>query len=356
MKILIASHAESTNLVVRNTMKGIAMVQGAEVVSSTENFWYSNLHFDIVHIQWIEELLSWKPVTEADITRLVKKLREWKKRKAKLICTYHNEYPHRNQEIDKKLYHAVLKELDGIIHLGEYSVGLIRSKYQDLPHLVHKVIYHPLYEDETQGIGKGESRKILGVPEGTFLFFVGGTIRHKKEMRMVTKAFYAAKIKRKKMIIARYVQPTLRKPIARIFWEFKRWSFKVFKQMDLLTAGVLPNRDFSLYFKAADAVVIPRVNTLNSGIVYAGLSTGNLLIGPNVGNIKEILGKTGNISFNVRQERGLAQAMELAEKTLKEQGIPDYFNFIKDNCLIAVVGRRHVDFYNELLDMKRIVQ
>ena len=55
--------------------------------------------------------------------------------------------------------------------------------------------------------------------------------------------------------------------------------------------------DLPLYFAASDISLILRMKILNSGNLPLGFYMGNVVVGPDLGNVGAILRNTGNITF-----------------------------------------------------------
>ncbi len=65
--------------------------------------------------------------------------------------------------------------------------------------------------------------------------------------------------------------------------------------------------------------VILRIDSLNSGSIYLGLTFKKIIVGPAIGNMKEVLEKTDAYSFNPENIDSLVNALEEALKTDKDK-------------------------------------
>ena len=108
MKILIAYTASGTsdNPFVRLLADGIRAC-GYEVVCSVEEFRSNAADYDIVHLQWPEELFRWKAPAPADVDTLEQQLQTLKNNGIPLIYTRHNTLPHHGNPLVAEAYGLV---------------------------------------------------------------------------------------------------------------------------------------------------------------------------------------------------------------------------------------------------------
>ena len=76
--------------------------------------------------------------------------------------------------------------------------------------------------------------------------------------------------------------------------------------------GYVHDDDVHRYFNACDAVVIPRLTDLSSGLVGMGLTFGRLVIAPDHGAFGEYLAGTDNLLYCSGDPKSLATAIERA--------------------------------------------
>ena len=75
---------------------------------------------------------------------------------------------------------------------------------------------------------------------------------------------------------------------------------------------VIPDDLMQCYFCAADVVLIQRVDALNSGNLPMAFHAGKVVIGPDVGNVGQILRETGNFTFDPHDIRSAVSALQKA--------------------------------------------
>ena len=169
------------------------------------------------------------------------------------------------------------------------------------------MIYHPLYRSTFKLPEQNEARVKLGIDKEALVVVAPGNIRSYKERDMVLKAFKSLEIKNK-VLICTNVHLEIRhdfpgrnrlKQVVDVK-EILKKSFKKKHQPPefLFSYTFIPQEELELRLAAADIVLIPRINTLNSGNVFLGLSFNKKLVGPECGNIKEQLREQNLPTFN----------------------------------------------------------
>ena len=94
-----------------------------------------------------------------------------------------------------------------------------------------------------------------------------------------------------------------------MYYKFNRIKFSK-KYVDV--------KDTSLLFSAADIVFIQRKQILNSGNLPMGFAAGKVVVGPQVGNVGEILKSTGNPTFNPDNEQSVVEAVKKGLALVKQ--------------------------------------
>lgn len=80
---------------------------------------------------------------------------------------------------------------------------------------------------------------------------------------------------------------------------------------------VIPDDLMQCYFRAADVILIQRLDILNSGNLPMAFHAGRVVVGPDVGNVGEILRQTGNYFFN---PKSINTAADSLHKALNDTG------------------------------------
>lgn len=273
--------------------------------------------YDFVNIHWPESLFGWREPSPNDLAELKTEIKKWK-RHSKLIYTFHDERHHFGMTtIYKQLFDLVENSADIFIHLGEYSNNLLAEKFPDA---IHKTISHPLYLNSFKIRDKKIARGHLGIDSDALVVMAAGRIRNLKERKLLLSAFRSISVKNKVLIsnnmLPFSVQPDFkgRVILKKIFHlnEFKKR--RMFEELRppkyLFNFGFTDTEEISNMASASDIIFIPRINTLNSGNVFLGLTYKKVIVGPAIGNIQEVLEKVGFPVFEPGSLRSVKGAME----------------------------------------------
>ena len=277
--------------------------------SKTTKYVFGNLDddasfYDAVLIHWPELLFKRKEPSLAQIEDLNQTLNEWKKT-TRIVHVVHNNHPHKkNTNNFKKLYDLVHFNADITVHLGEFS----KDKYKKIyPNSKHLVIEHPLYASSMKLYDKLLARKKLGIKKNKFVIMVPGKIRTLEERKLVLSSFKQLKIKEKLLLVPRMF-PLKMKPF-KGYYKLKKILpidkvYSYFANKEYVTSynfnySFCSNEQLSLLASSADVIFIPRLNNLNSGNTFLGLTFKKLILGPNNGNTAEFLKRHKMIKYDV---------------------------------------------------------
>lgn len=269
---------------------------------SQHEYTYSNIEdyredYDIVNIHWPEALFGWLEPSDSQLDDLREALYHWQKHSV-IVYTLHDSKRHKGMTRNfKRLFQLVENFADAFIHLGEYS----RKKYQQkYPEAIHKTINHPLYEKAYPCYNKEIARDKLKIDQDATVFIVPGNIRNDKEKKIVLQGFNSIKSE-KKVLIATGMRAELKfdfpgrvrlkKIIDVKAQKVKRFKAKHQPPAYLFNYQRISSQELGLKMSAADIVLIPRIDNLNSGLVFLGLTFNKVLVGPGIGNIEEHLVK-----------------------------------------------------------------
>lgn len=356
MKILFAFNRD-LNPYVNVVMNGLAQA-GCPVESGTEEFWNAaRFDHDIIHIQWPETLFDWRVPTPIELLFLRQRLQDVKRR-AKLVYTRHNEVSHHanesNAAILGELYTLLETECDVMIHLGEASRNAC-LKRPELRDKIHVVIPIPVYDElyaPYAGLAPSQARRRLGIPLNRKIVLAFGNFRFEREQTLVTEAFLAQTDRRVHLLAPKWHKPRdysfeLKHPM--LFLRSLRkaawgWSHR----MDLGAKKSISDEEVALYFAAADVVFIQRVDDLNSGNIPMAFLFKKVAVGPDSGNIGEILEATGNPVFTTQDPaspgRALMQALELSARNHGGNN----FNYAMEHWTSRQIGAAHAALYHTL--------
>lgn len=206
----------------------------------------------------------------------------------KILFICDNVLPHEKTPVDRILTSWALRA-------GSCFIVQSRSVEKDLlalfPSPVYRYIPHPVYEIFGRSLDKAEARKKLGIgrEKNVALFF--GYVRKYKGLHVLLDASKKALAEMDfKLIVA---------------GEFYEDQKPYRDQIELLGIGnhvsvfsdYIPNEEVSLYFSAADVVVLPYIDATQSGITQIAYNFNRPVIATDVGGLAETIidGKTGLI-------------------------------------------------------------
>lgn len=289
---------------------------------------FEPLKYDLVLIQWPETLADWEKPTNDILKELRKTLQKWKE-SCKIIYLVHNIKSHYScSENYRLLYDMVESNCDTMVHFGEFSHNIFFKKY---PQKRHFIIPHPLYRRSSLPINRNSARKKLGLKESSIVIIAPGKIRNRQEMKMIVNSFEALEVSDKVLLVPFMYRKEV--PINFPGRHKLKPFLDVKKQLESLV-----NRDFnthkflvdyfrkditelSIWISAADIVLVPRFNVLNSGVVFLGLTHRKVLVGPKSGNISEVLNQ---FNFPVFKNSSIACVSEAVKSAVKliEESVP----------------------------------
>ncbi len=305
---------------------------------STHSWVYSNFKnfdpsFDLVNIHWPEALFDWQEPTELQLQELEYEISIWKN--TSLIIYTKHDYE-RNKGMTpafSRLFKIIESGTDVFIHLGNFSKEYYKNKF---PQAKHKVIYHPLYRNTYKVEKKEMARKKLGIKPKATVIIAPGNIRNFKERDLILNSFKDIKEENKVLIV-----PNMRAELrfdfpGRIrlkrFFNLKSYFINRFKRKYsasnyIFNYNQLTSEELSVRMSAADIVLVPRQNILNSGIVFLGLTFNKILVGPAIGNIREQLIDRGMPIFEPFSRSSVTKAIAEGIKIYEKDDL-DYQNKI----------------------------
>lgn len=271
------------------------------IVYSKSTFIYGNYkeykkHYSIVNIQFPEAIFDWKLPTQKQLLELECYFVQWKKH-SKIVYTMNDLKKHGSKEpMFDKLFQLVHQYADGVIHLGNFSLKEYSSLFSDK--CQHIVIYHPIYASLTM-----ENFKTLDVQRiipfdlsEKYIVSAIGSIRSKKEMSLILKIFKNIVVQNKVLIVPRmnqfspvpkFVPYRYRKLYRNIA---DRINFYSIRAEEYFVGNVFLEYDYLVdLVQKSSLIIIPRVENLNSGNLFLGLTFDKKMFVPKVGNLSEIL-------------------------------------------------------------------
>ncbi len=325
-----------------------------EVVCSFDEFWQHKIDFDLVHIHWPEYIFGWREPTGIELVCFENALKYWKK-KSRIVCTRHNFYPHLgNTILYQELYDLVYKYSDGVFHLGSYSRKEYLEKY-NLSDFIHTqsqfVVLHPFFSCYPDKVMKEEARKHFNIPLDSYVVAIMGNIRDEREKKLILKTYRYFKKRKYIFLVSRWKEekrPSLRKaPLNLMSWVVRNRLLKYSK--NLILNNHYCEKEFVQYFlNSADLVFLPRINSLNSGVIPLAFNFKKTVIGPACGNMMEMLVQSGNPMFCANNFATVVDAFNKVKGKEESQGLRNYEYSMK-NLDPKIIYSKIADDYAEII-------
>lgn len=308
--------SKNTNPFVRSLIEGLKN-EGCSVDCDLDRFWTDYEKYDIIFLQWPEEIFLWNK-NKINIEKLSIHFSLLKKKNKKTVVTCHNLHPHNNDELTTKLYNLVYSKVDAIHHMGTYSYNVLKEKYPDA---FHFIIPHHIADEMWNRKSKiSECRKKLNIPDNNIVISAFGAFRNQDEVNLFLNM---AKDVGQKGIT--YLAPRI--PIGKLYngrWINKSlnyiFNYLKYKKLKIKYAGFLSSEELDEWLCASDIVFIQRKEILNSGNVALAFSAHKVVVGPDVGNVGEILNETNNYAFNPQNRDLVYQVVKKAINDCRKSG------------------------------------
>jgi glycosyltransferase involved in cell wall biosynthesis len=256
---------------------------GYDVYAGLINLAISPGKFDLLHLQWPEELCNWKAPTDDQIESIAMLLELHRQKGTVIIGEAHNLQPHRtnahSQNSYQKLYDEVYSRCDLIGHCTEFSRDSLIERHSRLlskPHIVHRPFSYRTHKK----LAVNAQKKIKSHTIGVF-----GAIRDSDEEKLINTAFKLIRNPRKKLLMnARLTSDTRIRGALRKIGLLTRYN-----------TNHLSDAELDQSMQSCDVVLIPRMPPHNnSGLMYLAMELGVAVAAPDYGPYREILAGTPN--------------------------------------------------------------
>jgi beta-1,4-mannosyltransferase len=349
MKVLLATNDLKTNPIIRQLVGALEGQHEIDTIyCGVDAFWGEPFHVDIIHLHWPAILFNWQEPDENALRRLQTQLAAWRAH-APLVITVHDRYPHyQDTPVFRRLFDIVFEQVDGTIHMGQTSSNESIARYPRLASLPQTFI--PIGRVDTffrNEISRAEARRRLAIRDSVYTYLSFGNLRSIEETKFLIAGFKMLPMPDKYLVIAgpKVVITEQRSKPIRVY---QRLRLKLDPKIHL-RRNFVPDDDVQIYVNAADVVVIPRLQILNSSNISLGYSFGKVVVGPDDGNVGEILRETGNPTFQPGDVKSFCAALERGRKLDKEGKGQENLRYVQQAWDWELIAARHVEFYQRVI-------
>lgn len=312
-------------------------------------FWNDDcFQYDIVHIMWPHFLLLLGSRTEHSCEELDERLEQLQNHGVKIVSTCHNIKPHYNENPDAICsYNIVYCRSKFIFHLGNYSRALFEKEY---PHANNIILEHPVYDIEYPFLpSRKESKRILKLKENVCYILCFGAFRSDDERKLIMNL--SRHLPYNQRILAPvFCRIKWRRNILKVIKQILQFCFyKVFCHKIIFTGKMISQKALPYYFRACEVTVIQRCQTLNSGNLPLSFYFGNVTVGPDTGNIGEILKENNNPVFDPCNSLSLQNAVHKATKLLNTKIPRNNRKIAKSHWNSLLIAKKLLYYYEILM-------
>jgi glycosyltransferase involved in cell wall biosynthesis len=175
--------------------------------------------------------------------------------------------------------------VDAWISLTRTGLSAAKERFPDLATKKHFVVPHGHYRDVyPRAEDQRQSRELLEVPAAARVILFFGSIRNYKNVLQLVRSFLTLEYPEAFLLIAG-------KPSAYI--ESRLRHLAECDRRIRLHLGVIPHNSVAHFFAAADLVILPFQEILNSGTALLSLSLNRPIVVPDMGAMSELKEQVG---------------------------------------------------------------
>ena len=267
-----------------------------------------NFKVDIIHLHWQHPFLLGKSKfgTIVKSFLFIIQLVVIKIIGVKFIWTVHNLKNHENYHKKLELFFTgkIAGYADKIIAHCEASKRDVIRKFNVPGHKIEVIPHGGFVDTFPNSTPRKEARNRLNLSSTDLTFFFLGLIRQYKGVLELIESFRKLDSSCAKLIIAG-------KPKTEQLMKLIRNKAQGDGNIRLIFRPI-PKNEVQIYMNAADIMVLPYRDILNSGSVILGMSFGKAIITPYLGCMPEVLNSSGSFLYDPGEQDGLLNAMKRA--------------------------------------------
>jgi len=285
---------------------------GWDVIVGKANFFNMAHRADMLHCHWPEEFSDWRLPSTRQMDRIRDALQWWSNR-CPAVISVHNLYPHgfEGNPTYRKLYDIFYERCRVILHHNEKLRRLVLDEFPSARRQ-NNVTTTYFNNDHLlpAKLDREACRRSFGFQPEDFVVLVFGMLRSWNEVALIHRAYALAKIPRKRLLMAgRYHEPMNRVKRRVRNLQMKLWARSAGA---IVSQGYIEDEEVHRYVEACDALLVPRIRDMNSGLLCLGLTFGRALVAPSHAAYAEQLEGTTNFFYDSGDARSMAGAIERA--------------------------------------------
>lgn len=273
-----------------NALLSQALVElGAAVDEATPSTVIGADH-DIVHVHWPEYLFCASGLARSVLQAgaFIAILSWLRARGTRVVWTVHNLTAHdrRHPRLEERLWHWYTERVDGYIALSDGGRDAVLERFPGLAGRPGFVIPHGHYRGAyPDSVSRDSARKELALPPHAHVVAFFGAIRPYKNVPSLIAAFRSTTGRDRRLVVAggatdRVLRDTLRR--------LASGDSRI--RLDL---GFVPPDRVQVYLRAADLLVFPYLDILNSGSALLALSFDRPVLVPGLGAMADLRAQVG---------------------------------------------------------------
>lgn len=282
---------------------------------------------DILQLDWPHDWYRGKNA----VTRFLKRLMYLdglrRLKKIPVVWTAHNLVAHDSENIayEKAMIQKLIDVTDGIIVMSESSKQQLEDAYRVPPSTVITIIPHGHYIDVYPNkIDKPKAREILKLSnESCVALSLGRLMPYKGLEELIVDFAKVARTNSELLVAGSCLSASYREHLIGLAESYSTADVRI-----KVIAEFIDDDQLQVFFNAADFVVLPFKNILNSGSLMLAMSFGKVVVAPDIGSIKEIACEDGWVGYEVSDTDGLRSALinahSLTDFIRRENSIANY--------------------------------
>ena len=272
---------------------------------------------DVLHLHWPESALNLPDPT--GIHLVLEAVRLARAQNVRIVWTAHNLRAHAgiHPGLEREFWQEFCALLDGVIALSEHSQTALLEAHPTLEHVPITVIPHGHYRGVYPNtVSRDQARVRLRLPlEVPVLAFVG-QVRAYKGIPELLSTFGKLEGEARLLIAGKPIPPEDAPHLETLAARDPRVRLEL---------GFVPDDRLQLFLNAADLIVLPYRQILNSGSALLALSFDRPVLAPAIGSLPELAQKIGGDWLQLfsgdLEANDLRNALVLGQK-LRDQVAP----------------------------------